>query len=134
MREPYHPFYRGDIYLLETILWGFHPYQETVERDGQKLEPIQLQAPLGRLGWNSTGPKAFEWLKVKKISKPFRSLVTPSFETAMSSMKGADLLRNGHYDQFSVFESTTYLKFAHFQYVSSGFCCRVIAGSLLRLY
>ena len=34
----------------------------------------------------------------------------------------------------SVFESTAYLKFAKLQYVSSGFRCRVIAGSLMRLY
>ena len=47
MREPCRPFYRGDIYLQETILWGFHPSQETFGRDGQTLDPIQLQAPLG---------------------------------------------------------------------------------------
>ena len=34
----------------------------------------------------------------------------------------------------SVFESTAYLKFAKLQYVSSGFRCRVITGSLMRLY
>ena len=34
----------------------------------------------------------------------------------------------------SVFESTAYLKFAKLQYVFSGFRCRVIAGSLMRLY
>ena len=34
----------------------------------------------------------------------------------------------------SVFESTVYLKFAKLQYVSSGFRCRVITGSLMRLY
>ena len=34
----------------------------------------------------------------------------------------------------SVFESTACLKFAKLQYVSSGFRCRVIAGSLMRLY
>ena len=34
----------------------------------------------------------------------------------------------------SVFESIAYLKFAKLQYVSSGFCCRVITGSLMRLY
>ena len=34
----------------------------------------------------------------------------------------------------SVFESTGYLKFAKLQYVSSGFRCRVITGSLMRLY
>ena len=33
-----------------------------------------------------------------------------------------------------VFESTAYLKFAKLQYVFSGFRCRVIAGSLMRLY
>ena len=33
-----------------------------------------------------------------------------------------------------VFESTAYLKFAKLQYVSSGFRCRVIGGSLMRLY
>ena len=31
-------------------------------------------------------------------------------------------------------ESTAYLKFAKLQYVSSGFCCQVITGSLMRLY
>ena len=34
----------------------------------------------------------------------------------------------------SVFESTAYLKSAKLQYVSSGFRCRVIAESLMRLY
>ena len=47
MRESCHPFYRGDIYLQETILWGFHLCQEIFGRDWQKLDPIQLQAPLG---------------------------------------------------------------------------------------
>ena len=32
------------------------------------------------------------------------------------------------------FESTAYSKFAKLQYVSSGFRCRVITGSLMRLY
>ena len=34
----------------------------------------------------------------------------------------------------SVFGSTAYLKFAKLQYVSSGVCCRMITGSLMRLY
>ena len=34
----------------------------------------------------------------------------------------------------SVFESTAYLKFEKLQYVSTGFRCRVITGSLMRLY
>ena len=32
------------------------------------------------------------------------------------------------------FKSTAYFKFANLQYVSSGFRCRVITGSLMRLY
>ena len=55
MREPCHPFYKGNIYLQETSLWRFHMCQETVGRDGQKLGPVQLQGPLG---WSSLGPKA----------------------------------------------------------------------------
>ena len=66
MQEPYHPFHRGGIYLQETIASSFRT-----------------------LGWSSSGPKALEGFK------PLRRLVTPSFETTMSSMKGADLLRNG---------------------------------------
>ena len=38
-----------------------------------------------------------------------------------------------HFDLY-VFELTAYLKFAKLQYVSSGFRCRVITGSLMRLY
>ena len=34
----------------------------------------------------------------------------------------------------SVFETTAYLKYAKVQYVSSGFRCRVITGSLMSLY
>ena len=89
IREPCHPFYRGDIYLQETILWGFHPCLETFGRDGKKNGPNSVASSFRTLGWSSSGPIAFEGFK------PLRSLVTPSFETTMSSMKGADLLRNG---------------------------------------
>ena len=41
------------------------------------------------LGWSSSGPKALEGFK------PLRSLITPSLETAISFMKGADLSRSG---------------------------------------
>ena len=34
----------------------------------------------------------------------------------------------------SVFELTAYLKFAKLQHISSGFRCRLITGSLMRLY
>ena len=52
-------------------------------------QSISLKLTFRTLGWSSSGPKALEGFK------PLRSLVTPSFETTMSSMKGADLLRNG---------------------------------------
>ena len=38
-----------------------------------------------------------------------------------------------HFDLYQS-ESTAYLKFAKLQYVSSGFRCRVITGSQMRLY
>ena len=41
------------------------------------------------LGWSSSGPKALEGFK------PLGSLITPSLETAISFMKGADLSRSG---------------------------------------
>ena len=34
----------------------------------------------------------------------------------------------------SVFKSTAYLKFSKLKYVSPGFRCRVITGSLMRFY
>ena len=85
MREPCHLFYRGCTYLQETILWGFHPYQETVGRIG----PNSVASSFRTLWWSSSGPKALDEFK------PLSSLVTPSFETTMSSMKGADLLIKG---------------------------------------
>ena len=89
MREPCHPFYRGDIYLQETILSGFHRCQETFGRDEQNTGPNSVATPFGTLGWSSSGPKTLEGFK------SLRSLVTPSFETTMSSMRRVNLLRNG---------------------------------------
>ena len=62
MRQPYHPFYRGGIYLQETILSGFHLCQESFGRDGLKLDPVQLQAPVGLLD------EAYQDLKLWKCS------------------------------------------------------------------
>ena len=45
MRESSHPFYRGDIYLQETILWGFHPRR--LEEMGKNWTQFSFQAPLG---------------------------------------------------------------------------------------
>ena len=47
-----------------------------------KTGPNSVASSFRTLGWNSSGPKALEGFK------PLRSLVTPSFETTMSSMEG----------------------------------------------
>ena len=54
-----------------------------------KTGPNSVASSFRTLGWSSSGFKALEGFK------PLRSLVTLSFETTMSSLKGADLLRNG---------------------------------------
>ena len=87
MQEPCHHFYKGDIYLQETILWEFHPCQECWKR-WAKTRPNSVASSFRTLGWSSSGPKALEGFK------SLRSLVTSSFETTMSSMKGVDLRRN----------------------------------------
>ena len=45
-----------------------------------------------------------------------------------------NLETENRFDFISAFEMTAYLKFAKLQHVSSGFCCRLITGSLMRLY
>ena len=69
-----HFSWKGGKYLQETIPLGFHH---------------SVASSFRTLGWSSSGPKALEG------SKPLRSLVTPSLETTISSMKGADLSRSG---------------------------------------
>ena len=51
--------------------------------------PYSVASSFRTLGWSSSGPKALEEFK------PLRSLITPSLETAISFMKGADLSRSG---------------------------------------
>ena len=67
--------------MQETIPLGFHQCQLIAEKDEQIPDLTLLLAPLG--------PKALEGFK------PLRSLITPSLETAISFMKGADLSRSG---------------------------------------
>ena len=50
--------------------------------------PNSVASSFRTLGWSSSGSKALEGFK------GLRSLVTPSFETIVSSMKGANQLRN----------------------------------------
>ena len=60
------------------------------------------------------------------LAIPMRFLVAPD---------KLDIKRHKHGILYiSVFESNAYLKFAKLQYVSFGFRCRVITGSLMRLY
>ena len=51
--------------------------------------PNSVASSFRTLRWSSSGPKALEGFK------PLRSLITPSLETAISFMKGADLSRSG---------------------------------------
>ena len=81
--------WKGGRYLQETIPLGFHQCQLIVEKDEQIPDLTLLLAPLGLLGWSSSGPKALEGFK------PLRSLITPSLEIAISFMKGANLSRSG---------------------------------------
>ena len=83
IREPCHTFHRVDIHLQETIPWVL---QETVGKKCAETGPSSVASSFRTLGGSSSGPKGF---------KPLRSLVTLAFQTTLSSMKGANLLRNG---------------------------------------
>ena len=69
-----------------------------------------------------------------------QNLITEPTSVTNASSKCINLIITNHHaiitdtNVLSVFESTAYLKFAKLQYVSSGFRCRVITGSLMRLY
>ena len=89
MRKSCHPFYKGDIYLQETILLGISPVSRDFWKKWAKTGPNSVPSSFKTLGWSSSGPKILDGFKL------LRSLITPSFETTMSSMKGIDLLRNG---------------------------------------
>ena len=75
-------------YLQETIPLVFHLCLLTAGTDKRTLDRSNTVAnSLRTLGRISSSPKAFEGFK------PFRSLVTPSLETQILSMKGTDLSR-----------------------------------------
>ena len=85
--------------LLSSLLWwelfardhslGISPVSRDFWKRWTTTGPNSVASSFRTLGQSSSDPKAL------KGFKPLRSLVTPSFETTMSSMKGADLLRNG---------------------------------------
>ena len=74
--------------LPKTISLGFHQCPMTSETD-VKTGPSSAASSFKILGCNSSGPIAFDGFK------PFRSLVTPPVETAMSFIRGADLSSRG---------------------------------------
>ena len=86
-----HYSWKGGRYLQEgkrPLLWDF-----TVSVDCWKrwanTGPNSVASSFRTLGWSSPGLKALEGFN------PLRSLITPSLETAISFMKGADLSRSG---------------------------------------
>ena len=87
-REPCHPFYRRDIFARGHSL-GISSVSRDCWKRWPKTGSNSVASSFMTLGWSSSGLKALEGFK------PLRSLVTPSFETTMSSMKRTDLLRNG---------------------------------------
>ena len=82
-----HSSWKEGRHLQETIPLGFHQCQLIAEKNKQK--PNSIASSFRTLGWSSSGPKALEGFK------PLRSLITPSLETTISFMKGADLSRSG---------------------------------------
>ena len=84
-----HSSWKGCRYLQETIPLGFHQCQLIAEKKWANTGPNSVSSCFRTLGWSSSGPKALEEFK------PLRSLITPSLETAISFMKGADLSRSG---------------------------------------
>ena len=83
-----HSSWKGGRYLHETILFGFHQCQ-LIAGKWANTGPNSVASSFRTLGWSSWGLKALEGFK------PLRSLITPSLETAISLMKGADLSRSG---------------------------------------
>ena len=83
-----HSSWKGGRYVQETIRLGFHLCQLIAEKD-QQISDLTVASSFRTLGLSSSGPKALEGFK------PLRSIITPSFETAISFMKGADLFRSG---------------------------------------
>ena len=81
--------WKGGKYLQEIIPLGFHQCQLIAEKDEQIPALTVAASSFRTLGWSSSGPKALEGFKL------LRSLVTPSLETTISSMKGTDLSRSG---------------------------------------
>ena len=70
------------------FLWDFTSVNWLLKKIAN-TEPNSVASSFRTLGWSSSGPKALEGFK------PLRSLITPSLETAISFMKGADLSRSG---------------------------------------
>ena len=76
--------------MQEANPWGSHPYQEIVETNVQILDLVHLLAPL------ELQDEAYQVLRfLREGVKPLSKLITPSENTTILSMKGADLLLNG---------------------------------------
>ena len=79
---------RGQIFARDHS-FGISPVSIDCWKRKANTGPNSVASSFRTLGWRSSGPKAFEGFK------PLRSLITPSLETAISLMKGADLSRSG---------------------------------------
>ena len=88
MQGTCHSSWKGQIFAKDHS-FGISPVSIECWKRWANTGPKSVASSFRTLGWSSSGPKALEGFK------PLRSLITPSLETAISFMKGADLSRSG---------------------------------------
>ena len=79
---------RGQIFARDHS-FGISPVSVDCWKRWANSRPNSIASSFRTLGWISSGAKALEGFK------PLRCLITPSLETAILFMKGADLSRSG---------------------------------------
>ena len=84
-----HSSWKGGQIFARDHSFGILPVTIDCWKRWANVGPNYVASSFRTLGWSASGPKALERFK------PLRSLITPSLETAISFMKGADLSRSG---------------------------------------
>ena len=79
---------RGQMFARGHSL-GISPLSIDCWKRWANIGPNSVANSFKTLGWNSSGPKAFDGFR------PFSNFVTPSLVTTMSAMNGNDLSRRG---------------------------------------
>ena len=84
-----HSSWKGRLIFARDHSFGISPVSSDCWKRRANTGPNSVASSFRTLGWSSSGPKSLEGFK------PLRNLITLSLETAISSMKGADLSRSG---------------------------------------